>query len=164
MEEDLKKMSSEHPVRTCNDIKLEKPLASSGFFTVDPNLGSSKDSIKTYCDFDTIEVPRTCVENATSDSQLGYLHLLHTRVSQTIHLPCAAEGPFSLTPFDADEPVDVILAKSESMEVSTSDCNRFTMLREVEFSTENSAQQMLPFTQPIRVNYQDYHFKEICFF
>lgn len=59
MEEDLKKMSSEHPVRTCNDIKLEKPFASSGFFTVDPNLGSSKDSIKTYCDFDTIEVPRS---------------------------------------------------------------------------------------------------------
>ena len=52
MESELKKIGSEHPARSCKDIKLEQPKASSGTFTIDPNLGSSLDSVKTYCDFD----------------------------------------------------------------------------------------------------------------
>ncbi len=33
-------------------------------------------------------------QNETAHSQLGYLHLLHSHVSQSIKLPCASKGPF----------------------------------------------------------------------
>ena len=134
MESELKKIGSEHPARSCKDIKLEQPKASSGAFTIDPNLGSSLDSVKTYCNFDN-GVPRTCVKNTTSTTQLGYLHLLHTHVSQIIHLPCSANGPFRLTPYDEDESIDINLAKNDGMDVAVSSCNRFTMLREIEYNT-----------------------------
>ena len=41
---------------------------------------------------------------------------------------------------------------------------QFNMLREVEFSSTNSAQQLLPVTQPIRFHFEDYHFQDICFY
>lgn len=45
-----------------------------------------------------VRIESECVsfplQNETATSQLGYLHLLHTRISQTIHLPCGAKGPF----------------------------------------------------------------------
>jgi hypothetical protein len=40
---------------------------------------------------------------------------------------------------------------------------QFSMMREVEFSTENNVQKLLPFVQPIRHHYQEYFFKDICF-
>jgi len=163
LESELKKIGSERPSRSCQDVKLEQPGASSGTFTLDPNLGSSLDALKTYCDFDH-GAPRTCVKNSTSSSQLGYLHLLHTNVLQTIHLPCNAEGPFRLTPFDEDDMVDISLTKNKNLDVAVSSCNPFNMLREVEFSSTNSAQQLLPFTQPIRFHFEDYHFQDICFY
>lgn len=93
IQEELKKLSSERPARSCIDVMLENPHASSGMYDVDPNLGSSLDAIKSYCDFDADE-PMTCVENSTQTTQLTYLHLLHTHIKQTIQLPCTAEGPF----------------------------------------------------------------------
>ena len=44
------------------------------------------------------------------------------------------------------------------------DSPQFSMLREVVFQSENSGQQLLPFTQPIRVDYQDHHFMDTCFY
>ena len=52
LESELKKIGSERPSRSCQDVKLDQPRASSGTFTMDPNLGSSLDALKTYCDFD----------------------------------------------------------------------------------------------------------------
>lgn len=93
MQKDLKVFTAEKVARSCQDIKLEHPAATSGTYTIDPNLGSSKDAIKSYCNFEK-KVPQTCVQNATVFSQLNYLHVLHTEVSQSIQLPCTAQGPF----------------------------------------------------------------------
>ncbi len=92
MAKELQELSSVKPVRSCSDVKLEKPDTSSGAFTVDPNLGSSLDSVKAYCHFEGKQAT-TCVQNSTSYSQLSYLHLLHTHASQTIQLPCSFKGP-----------------------------------------------------------------------
>ncbi len=93
MENELKKVHSDRPARSCVDIKLEEPYANSGTYTIDPNLGPSVDAIKTYCDF-SLASSKTCVDNSTTDGQLNYLHLLHTHVAQTIQLPCTVDGPF----------------------------------------------------------------------
>lgn len=66
-----------------------------GRFEIDPNLGSPMDSVKTYCEFGG-PAPKTCVDNSTADSQLMFLHLLHTRVVQSVHLPCSVDGPLRL--------------------------------------------------------------------
>ena len=93
MQKELHTVSNVKIARSCVDIKLEDPAAASGTYTIDPNLGSTEDSIKTYCNFDK-DVAETCVYNTTSFSQVNYLHLLHTKISQSIQLPCAAQGPF----------------------------------------------------------------------
>lgn len=162
MQKDLKVLSAARVARSCQDVKLEHPAATSGTYTIDPNLGSIDDSIKTYCNFEK-KIASTCVHNTTSFSQVSYLHLLHTEVSQTIQLPCGAQGPFRLTPFDDDDDVEVKLSKSKDMNVVLSLCNPFSMMREVEFSSSNSVQKVLPFVQPIRHHYQNYFFKDICF-
>lgn len=41
---------------------------------------------------------------------------------------------------------------------------QFTMMREVTFKSENSVDQTVPFTEAVRYNFQDYHFKETCFY
>ncbi len=92
MAKELQELSSLKPARSCRDVQLEKPDASSGTFTVDPNVGSSLDSVKAYCRFEG-EQATTCVQNSTTFSQINHLHLLHTRASQTIQLPCSLKGP-----------------------------------------------------------------------
>ena len=92
MEKELHEIASNKPARSCQDVRLEHPDATSGMYTIDPNLGSSLDSVKSYCDFERAPA-KTCVHNETSFSQINYLHLLHMRVSQTIQLPCSANGP-----------------------------------------------------------------------
>ncbi len=92
MAKELKELSSVKAARSCRDVQLEKPDTSSGAFTVDPNLGSSMDSVKAYCHFEDKQAT-TCVQNSTSFSQLNNLHLLHTHASQTIQLPCSVKGP-----------------------------------------------------------------------
>ena len=89
-----------------------------------------------------------------------------------------------MAPFDSDDDIEVKLTKTKELDVSLSKCNpvrpnnyavacfthgmiviiQFTMLREVSFEAENVNGELLPFTQPIRINSQDYHFKEICFY
>lgn len=93
MQKDIQKVTSSKLARSCVDVKLEDPTAASGHYTIDPNLGSTEDAVKGYCDFGK-ETPLTCVHNNTVFSQLNYLHLLHTKVSQSIQLPCTAQGPF----------------------------------------------------------------------
>ena len=93
MEKDLKGLLTSKPLRSCVDVYLEHPGATSGTYTIDPNLGHQADAVKTYCDFSG-EVPLTCVHNSTVSSQINYLHLLHTHVSQSIKLPCFSQGPF----------------------------------------------------------------------
>ena len=93
IQEEMKKLNRNNVARTCLDVKMESPDTSSGAYEIDPNLGSSLDAMKSYCDF-TDAVPKTCVDNTTSVSQVSYLNMLHTHVSQTIHLPCGIEGPF----------------------------------------------------------------------
>ena len=93
MEKDLKELLSNKPVRSCVDIHLERPTSTSGTYMIDPNLGVSLDAVKGYCDFSGT-APKTCVQNSTDFSQISYLHMLHTRVSQSIQLPCSTEGPF----------------------------------------------------------------------
>ena len=61
LEEEISRLRSEPPSRTCQDILLEHPVATSGNYNIDPNLGSSLDSIKSYCDFDG-PAPKTCVD------------------------------------------------------------------------------------------------------
>ena len=95
LQEEIEKLHAQRPARTCQDVLLEQPAASSGNYNIDPNLGSSQDAVKSFCDFDGLS-PKTCVDNSTSDSQLKYLHLLHTQVAQSIHLPCSLQGPFRL--------------------------------------------------------------------
>ena len=92
LQEEISRLQSASPSRTCQDILLEHPAASSGNYEIDPNLGSPKDSIKSYCDFDG-PAPKTCVDNSTAESQLMHLHLLHTQVVQSVHLPCSVQGP-----------------------------------------------------------------------
>ncbi len=92
MAKELQELSSLKPARSCRDVQLEKPDVSSGTFTVDPNVGSSLDSVKAYCHFEG-EQATTCVQNSTTFSQINHLHLLHTRASQTIQLPCSLKGP-----------------------------------------------------------------------
>lgn len=162
MQKDMKEISETKVARSCQDIKLEHPAATSGTYTIDPNLGSSLDAIKTYCDFEK-KSAHTCVKNATSFTQINYLHLLHTEVSQSIRLPCTAQGPFRLTPFDEDDDAEVKLTKSKDMNVVLSNCNPFSMMREVEFKSSNTVKKTLPFVQPVRYNYQDYFFQDICF-
>lgn len=93
MQKDLNVVSDAKIARSCQDVKLEHPAATSGTYTIDPNLGSSEDSVKGYCNFEK-KRPLTCVHNTTTFSQVNYLHLLHTEVSQSIQLPCSAQGPF----------------------------------------------------------------------
>ena len=93
MQNELKNVESKRPQRSCRDVRLDQPTALSGMYTIDPNLGSSRDAVKTYCDFDEA-AQRTCVGNSTAVSQISFLHLLHTHVAETIQLPCASEGPF----------------------------------------------------------------------
>lgn len=93
MQKDLHEVSNSKMARSCLDVKLEHPAATSGTYTIDPNLGSSEDAIKSYCNFEKA-TPQTCVHNTTTFSQVNYLHLLHTHVSQSIQLPCGADGPF----------------------------------------------------------------------
>lgn len=93
MQKDIEAITASKIFRSCQDIRLEHPAATSGHYTIDPNQGSSKDAIKTYCTFDSRSA-QTCVSNSTLYSQLSYLNLLHTQVSQTIQLPCSAQGPF----------------------------------------------------------------------
>jgi hypothetical protein len=94
IEDEMNKMDlNERLPRTCQDLQLQHPDYKSGQYTIDPNMGSQKDSVKSYCDFTPSKV-KTCVQNDTSTSQLGNLHLLHTHVSQTIKLPCGVKGPF----------------------------------------------------------------------
>lgn len=92
MQKDLEVLTASKLSRSCQDIRLEHPAATSGTYTIDPNQGSPKDAIKTYCTFSSSS--QTCVSNSTLHSQLSYLNLLHTEVSQTIQLPCSAQGPF----------------------------------------------------------------------
>ena len=75
---------------------MELPTATNGNYEIDPNLGSPLDFVKSYCDFDSPDRPRTCVDNSTTDSQLMHLHLLHTQVVQSVHLPCSVLGPLRL--------------------------------------------------------------------
>ena len=93
MEKDLKNLLTSKPVRSCLDVHLEHPGATSGTYTIDPNLGHSADAVKSYCDFSGA-APMTCVQNSTHFSQINNLHMLHTRVSQSIKLPCSTQGPF----------------------------------------------------------------------
>ena len=93
MKKDLKKVLSSKPLRSCVDIHLEHPDAESAPYTIDPNLGLALDAVKVYCDFSG-DKPKTCVQNSTEFSQINYLHLLHSHVSQSIQLPCSSEGPF----------------------------------------------------------------------
>lgn len=95
MQEEIEKLRTYQPARTCLDVILEEPTASSGNYNIDPNLGSPRDAMKSFCDFDG-PTPKTCVENSTTDSQLKYLHLLHAHVVQSIHLPCSVQGPLRL--------------------------------------------------------------------
>ena len=46
-------------------IKLQEQV--NGHFTIDPNLGSPKDSIKCYCEFGAEEI-KTCVKVCTLNS------------------------------------------------------------------------------------------------
>ena len=93
MQKEINNLRTHRLSRTCQDILLENSTATNGNYNIDPNLGSSNDAIKSSCVFDG-SLPKTCVDNSTSDSQLKYLHLLHTQVTQTIHLPCTSQGPF----------------------------------------------------------------------
>ncbi len=93
MQKKLKDIADAKIARSCQDIQLEHPAATSGTYTIDPNLGSSEDAVKSYCNFEK-KRPQTCVHNTTSFSQVNYLHLLHTQVSQSIDIPCLARGPF----------------------------------------------------------------------
>ena len=93
MEKDLKEVLSSKPVRSCVDVHLEHPGATSGTYTIDPNLGLALDAVKGYCDFSAAK-PMTCVQNSTEFSQINYLHMLHSHVTQSVQLPCSSEGPF----------------------------------------------------------------------
>ena len=93
MHDEVREVAESRPARSCQDIKLEQPYAHSGTYTIDPNLGSRGDAIKSYCDFDAANT-QTCVTNGTSFAQINYLHLLHTHSLQNIQLPCSAQGPF----------------------------------------------------------------------
>ena len=112
IQEELKKMDYKEKLpRSCQDLRTQSPRSQSGHYTIDPNVGSNKDSIKCFCEFSS-SVAKTCVkviggianslkfhlfhfflQNSTSTSQIGYLHMLHTRVSQSIDLPCGTKGP-----------------------------------------------------------------------
>lgn len=165
MQKDLESMSSSRLSRSCHDIQLDHPAATSGTYTIDPNQGSAKDAIKTYCTFGGQGFSsQTCVSNSTGHSQLSYLNLLHTRVSQTIQLPCSAQGPFRMAPFDASDDLEVPLSKSQEVHVDVSKCNAYDMMREVEFKSDNIVKRTLPFSQPIHYNSQNYYFKDICFY
>ncbi len=95
MEKDLESVKSSKLSRSCHDIQLDHPAATSGTYSIDPNQGSPKDAIKTYCTFGGHSFSsQTCVSNSTIHSQLSYLNILHTKVSQNIQLPCSAQGPF----------------------------------------------------------------------
>ena len=98
LQEELDKLRTHRSSRTCRDVLMEQPTAASGNFNIDPNLGSPVDAVKTFCVFDG-PLLKTCVDNSTSDSQLKHLHLLHTQVAQSIHLPCAMQGPFRSASF-----------------------------------------------------------------
>lgn len=157
----MKKMGYQEKLpRTCYDLKVKNSRRPSGHYTVDPNMGSAKDAIKSYCDFEG-KVAKTCVKNTTSDSQIGFLHMLHSSSSQSINLPCGAQGPFRLQPYDNDYEVDVAVKSGDMLDVSVSGCSPFSMLREIEFSSSGS---MLPFTQPIHISYSEYHFNDVCFY
>ena len=65
MEKDLKEVLSSKPLRSCLDVHLENPSSTSGTYTIDPNLGLSLDTVKSYCDFSGV-TQVTCVQNSTS--------------------------------------------------------------------------------------------------
>jgi len=50
--------SQKNPARTCRDLKLCHPEWKSGDYWVDPNIGSTADAIKVFCNMETGE---TCV-------------------------------------------------------------------------------------------------------
>jgi len=70
MQKDLESLSSTKLYRSCEDIRLDHPGATSGTYTIDPNQGSQKDAIKTYCTFGGHGLSQTCVSNSTLAAQL----------------------------------------------------------------------------------------------
>ena len=93
MQEEIKTLSLTNgkTVRSCQDVQLEHPESTSGPYTIDPNMGSPADAFKAHCDFGE-GVAKTCVDNTTASVQLSFLHLLHTKVHQSIQLPCSSKG------------------------------------------------------------------------
>lgn len=78
IEEEMSKMDYKEKLpRSCQDIQvflnlvsdnkyrlyfqMEHSTFSSGQYTIDPNMGSTKDSFKSYCDFKSKSI-RTCVK------------------------------------------------------------------------------------------------------
>ena len=128
IENELKKMDSKETLpRSCQDLRTQRPQSPSGHYTIDPNVGSKLDSIKCFCEFES-RAAKTCIkvcvcvweggggggrlctrlvslfrhisyiQNTTATSQIGFLHMLHSRVSQSIELPCGAKGPLRYVP------------------------------------------------------------------
>ena len=62
IEAELKKMDYKETLpRSCHDLRVQSPQSSSGHYTIDPNLGSKRDAVKCYCEFESNRV-KTCIE------------------------------------------------------------------------------------------------------
>ena len=62
IEEEMEKMDTREKLpRSCGDLKQDHPEYSSGHYTIDPNMGSIKDALKSYCEFGQYSI-RTCVK------------------------------------------------------------------------------------------------------
>ena len=61
--------STAHLCETCFHcyIQVKNSRQPSGHYTIDPNMGSAKDAIKSYCDFEG-KVAKTCVKVSSSVS------------------------------------------------------------------------------------------------
>ena len=66
--------TKESPARHCRDIFLNNPKVSTGKYWIDPNLGSSNDSIEVHCIFEQ-DVVKTCV-SATKHTRTVVLNCL----------------------------------------------------------------------------------------
>jgi len=58
----------ENPAITCREIKLGHPASKSGWYWIDPNLGSIDDAIKVHCNM--TDTPQTCV-HATQRTKMA---------------------------------------------------------------------------------------------
>ncbi|KAM6965207.1 collagen alpha-1(I) chain [Aplochiton taeniatus] len=83
--------TKEHPATTCLELWLAHPNFTSGQYYIDPNQGSSADSLLVHCEFTTM--PKTCLPPLSPEVP-GRVWLMDSGTNNTFHWLSSMEEGF----------------------------------------------------------------------